>query len=253
MPFAVRDSRGKPCPIRIESYTQGPPQPVGESPWEFPDPRGAAPYGLVAEGGAYLPSAIVAAYRRGIFPWPHEDMPYAWFSPDPRAILPLDGLRVSRRLGRTIRSGRFWVTVDRAFTMVLEDCADRLEGTWIIPAYMDGYVELHRLGWAHSFEVWLEEELVGGLYGIAVGAMFGAESMFSWVSDASKVAMAAMVQHCRAIGVELIDVQVVTPHTARMGAVEISREEYLERLAAALQREARWWPGDGAGPSDREG
>jgi leucyl/phenylalanyl-tRNA--protein transferase len=196
----------------------------------------------VGAGGDFQPSTVVAAYRRGVFPWPHAEAEFLWFSPDPRAVLPLDGLHIALRLGRTIRSGRFRITIDAAFEEVMRCCAlARPEGTWITPALLRGYVELHRLGWAHSVEVWTPKgELAGGLYGVGVGAMFGAESMFHRVTDASKAAMVALVQHARAIGLELIDIQVLTEHTERMGGVEVSRDEYLAWLAAAVEREVRW-------------
>ncbi len=155
----------------------------------------------------------------------------------------MDGLHVSRRLGRTLRSGRFRFTVDAAFEQVMRACAEeREDGTWITPSLIEGYVELHRLGWAHSVEAWSQDgSLAGGLYGVAVGSMFGAESMFHRETDASKGAMVALLQHSATIGVELIDVQVLTEHTERMGAVEISRVEYLRRLAAATVKPAYWY------------
>lgn len=213
-------------------------------PYQFPDPRTVKTREtIVANGGDFQPSTVLAAYRMGHFPWPHDDAEYVWFSPEPRAILPLDGLHISSRLGRTIRSGRFRVTVDAAFPAVMESCAVRPgEGTWITPALIEGYVALHEAGYAHSVEVWDTEDdrLAGGLYGVAAGAMFGAESMFFRVRDASKVAMVALVQLARELGIELIDVQVVTEHTGRMGVVEISRREYMRRLDAALEREVGW-------------
>ncbi|MGE3077161.1 MAG: leucyl/phenylalanyl-tRNA--protein transferase [Dehalococcoidia bacterium] len=197
---------------------------------------------MIGEGADFAPATILAAYRRGIFPWPHGSTEYLWFSPNPRAIIPLEGLVVSRRLGRTIRSGRFRVTVDAAFEAVMEACSEgRDDGTWITPALIEGYCELHRMGWAHSFEVWnRDSELVGGLYGIGIGAMFGAESMFSRERDASKVAMVGLVQQARRIGVELIDIQVLTEHTERMGAVEIARDAYLRRLGEAIGKAVEW-------------
>lgn len=240
------DSGGRPAPVTIEVRTPCDPQPLPACPWGFPDPRREPAHGLLAEGADFEPSTIVAAYTTGIFPWPHEDSEYLWFSPDPRAIVPLDGLHVSRRLGRTIRSGKFTVTVDAAFEDVMRACAVRPgDGTWITPALIAGYTALHRLGWAHSVEVWNSTgELAGGLYGVGVGAMFGAESMFHRERDASKVAMVALVQHCRRIGVELIDVQVLTDHTASMGAVEIRRDEYLERLQRGVESSADWRDSD---------
>ncbi|MFN0094869.1 MAG: leucyl/phenylalanyl-tRNA--protein transferase [Dehalococcoidia bacterium] len=212
------------------------PAPLPPCPYGFPDARRAPPHGLVAAGGDFAPATVVAAYRAGCFPWPHGDDEHLWFSPDPRAVIPVGGLHVSKRLARTVRSGRFSVTMDVDFGAVMRGCADRPEGTWITESLVRGYLALNRLGWAHSFEVWHGEGfLAGGLYGVRVGRMFGAESMFFRVTDASKVAMVAMMEWVESEGIELVDVQVVTEHTARMGAVEISREEYLRRLAAALR------------------
>jgi leucyl/phenylalanyl-tRNA--protein transferase len=182
-------------------------------------------------GADFEPATIVSAYRAGYFPWPQPEAEHLWFSPDPRAIIPLGGLHISRRLARTIASGRFRATIDAAFERVILACTDRAEGTWITEGIIDGYIRLHELGWAHSFETWTADgRLAGGLYGLRVGGLFGAESMFHHVTDASKVAMAAMMSWAEATGIRLVDVQVLTEHTARMGAVEISREEYLARL-----------------------
>ena len=244
----LRDTAGREVPIAIEVRTAGPGQRLPPCPWEFPEARRAAAEGLVAAGADFEPATIVEAYRAGIFPWPHPGEEYLWFSPDPRAILPTDGLVISRRLGRTIRSGRFGVSIDGAFEEVMRRCGDRPdEGTWITPALVAGYAALHRLGWAHSVEVWGPDgELAGGLYGVGTGAMFGAESMFHRVRDASKVAMAALAQYARQIGIELIDIQVLTPHTASMGGVEVPREEYFSRLRKALANDARWGTSSGA-------
>lgn len=238
----LRDSAGRPVVVELDIKTPCPPRALPPCPWLFPDPRRLDEHGCAGEGADFAPATIVTAYRAGIFPWPHPSSEYLWFSPNPRAIIPLDGLHISRRLGRTIRSGRFRYSVDAAFEEVMRCCAKaREDGTWITEALIDGYVELHRLGWAHSFEVWnAAEELVGGLYGVAVGAMFGAESMFHLETDASKAGMVALLQHARTIGVELIDVQVLTDHTERMGAVEITRNEYLARLARAMRRTVAW-------------
>lgn len=228
--------------IDLEIFTAGQPQPLAPPRFGFPDARLADRQGLVGYGADFAPETVISAYVRGIFPWPHPDAEELWFSPDPRAIIPIGGLQVSRRLGRTIHSGRFRVSLDRAFEAVMRGCAERGdEGTWITERLIRGYVELHRLGWAHSFEVWTQEgELAGGLYGVAVGSMYGAESMFHRVTDASKVAMVAMMEHAERIGLTLIDVQVLTEHTERMGAVEISRDEYLRRLWDALGRDVDW-------------
>jgi leucyl/phenylalanyl-tRNA---protein transferase len=206
--------------------------------FRFPDPRRADAAGLVASGGDLEPSTLIAAYRRGIFPWPAEGIDLLWWSPDPRAVLPLDGLHVSRRLGQTLRQRRFRVTVDADFAGVMTGCTDRgAEETWITPALRAAYERLHALGWAHSVEVWtLDGSLAGGLYGVVVGGLFAAESMFHRVTDASKIALVALVQQCRTTGIELLDVQMPTAHLASLGAVTIRRAEYLRRLAAVVDR-----------------
>lgn len=238
--------------IPLERYTRRAPVPLPRSAYSFPSAAHSRRDTLIASGGDFSPETIVEAYRAAAFPWPNDAEEYLWFSPNPRAILPIGGLHVSRSLARTIRSGRFRVTVDRAFEDVIAGCAHRPgEDTWITPALRRGYLRLHELGWAHSFETWEGERLVGGLYGLGVGAMFGAESMFHRVSDASKVAMAAMMQHAIAIGIQLIDIQVLTPHTHRMGGVLIPRIEYVRRLKLALAREAQWFvPADETPPHD---
>ena len=217
--------------VEIEVHTPCLPQALPPCRYRFGSARTAPPEGPAAVGGDFEPATIVAAYRAGIFPWPHPEEEFLWFSPDPRAVIPIGGLHVSRRLQRTLRQGRFRVTLDAAFEEVMRACAERPEGTWITPRLIDGYTRLHALGWAHSFEVWTREgELAGGLYGVRVGHMFGAESMFHRVTDASKVAMVAMMQWAEREGIRLIDIQVLTEHTARMGAVEVGREEYLAQV-----------------------
>lgn len=223
------------------------PHEPGPTTWHFPWLAGRSGT-IVLEGGDFEPATILAAYRAGFFPWPHEWQELLWFSPDPRAILTPEGFHVSRRLARRLRQGRFRVTIDAAFDEVIEGCADRPEGTWITPRLATAYRRLHRLGWAHSIEVWSGEgHLVGGLYGLAIGGLFGAESMFHRATDASKVALAALVQWCRERGIGLIDVQVLTPHLASLGAVAIPRDEYLRRLREALRGEARFVPCPSAG------
>jgi leucyl/phenylalanyl-tRNA--protein transferase len=215
-PSASPEQQTTPPPIAIELHTPCAPQPLPPCAYAFPDARRAPKDGLVGLGGDFEPATVVAAYRGGIFPWPHAGREFAWFSPDPRAVIPTSGLHVSRRLARTLRQRRFRVTLDAAFKDVMVACAHRPEGTWITPRLIGGYARLHELGWAHSFEAWdAEGRLAGGLYGVAVGAMFGAESMFHRVTDASKVTMAAMMQHAQRIGIELLDIQVLTPHCAR--------------------------------------
>ena len=205
------------------------------SPRFFLDPEHADAEGLVAIGGDLHPSRLLDAYRRGIFPWFDEDSPILWWSPDPRAIFEMDGLHVSRRLARTVRSGRFTVTFDRAFGEVIRGCADRPnDGVWITADMIDAYTRLHELGHAHSVEIWHAGRLAGGLYGVAIGGFFAGESMFTRVRDASKVALVHLMEHLRRHGYQLFDVQFLNAHTARLGAVDISRREYLARLRRAI-------------------
>ena len=214
------------------------PRPLPACRFRFPDPRRADAQGLVASGGDLEPSTLVAAYRRGIFPWPAEGIDLLWWSPDPRAVLPLDGVHVSRRLGQTLRQHRFRVTLDADFAAVIAGCADRgAEETWITPPLRAAYERLHALGWAHSVEVWtLDGALAGGLYGVVIGGLFAAESMFHRVDDASKIALVALVQQCRVAGIELLDVQLPTAHLTSLGAVTVRRAEYLRHLAAVVDR-----------------
>ncbi len=206
-------------------------------------PERADASGLVAVGGDVRPERLLLAYRRGIFPWYDEGDPVCWWSPDPRAIFELDGLHVSRRLRRTIRSGRFTVTVNRDFAGVIRGCANRPGvGTWITTDMITAYEQLHALGHAHSVEVWAGDELAGGLYGVAVGGLFAGESMFTRRRDASKVALAFTVERLRDRGFRLFDTQFLTAHTARLGAVAIPRAEYLARLQEAVAVPARFAP-----------
>lgn len=208
-------------------------------PQYFPPPTDSTPDGLVAVGGDLCPERLLDAYRNGIFPWPvYDDEPMLWWSPDPRAILPLDGLHISRRLQRTLRSGKFRVTCNQAFEQVLAGCATghgREEGTWLTDKMKHAYTTVHRLGHAHSVEAWCGDQLAGGVYGIAIGGLFAAESMFYRERDASKVALVRLVAHLNSRGYQLLDVQQWTPHTGRLGAVEISRAKYLERLAVIVE------------------
>jgi leucyl/phenylalanyl-tRNA--protein transferase len=215
----------------------GPVEPV-EPPatgWVFPDPRQAD--GEVVGVGADLePGTLLAAYRAGVFPMP-TDSTLVWWSPDPRGVLPLDGLRVSRSLRRSME--RFEVRVDTAFADVVAACADPdRDFGWISPDIAAAYGRLHELGWAHSVEAWSRAtgELAGGLYGVAIGGLFAGESMFHHEPDASKVALVHLVSRLREGGASLLDVQWVTPHLASLGAVEVSRDEYLGLLASALSR-----------------
>jgi leucyl/phenylalanyl-tRNA--protein transferase len=207
----------------------------------FLHPELADENGLVAVGGDLRPERLIQAYRLGIFPWYAEGEPICWWSPDPRAIFELDGLHISRRLGRTLRSGRFQVTVNADFGGVIRGCAKgREEGTWITAEMMRAYETLHRLGYAHSVEVWDGDFLAGGLYGVAIGGLFAGESMFTCRRDASKVALAHVVRRLGERGFALFDIQLLSEHTARLGAVEIPRKEYLARLRRALARSPRF-------------
>ena len=185
-------------------------------------------------GADLKPSTLVDAYRRGIFPWPHPGVAVPWFSPDPRAVLPLGGLRISRSLRQRLRRCGWSSTVDAAFEAVVDGCARRPggEGTWIGRDMRQAYARLWRLGWAHSLEVWDGDELVGGLYGVAVGGCFTGESMFHLATDASKVALVDLVARWAEAGGAFIDVQLPTPHLASLGAVETARAEFLEMLEA---------------------
>jgi leucyl/phenylalanyl-tRNA--protein transferase len=201
----------------------------------FPPAEQSGREGLVAIGGRLTTERLLDAYRHGIFPWPSEpDEPMLWWSPDPRAILPRDGMYISTRLARRLRSGEFTFTFNRAFGEVIRACGTghgRERGTWLTPDMIAAYTELHRLGHAHSIETWREGELVGGAYGLAIGGLFAAESMFYRARDGSKAALAKLVEHLNARGYQLLDVQQWTPHTGRLGVLEISRREYLQRVA----------------------
>src|SRR5262245_37861379 len=205
-------------------------------PVEFPDPDDADDEGLLAIGGDLSPERLLHAYERGIFPWYDEGVPPLWWSPNPRAVVDLDSLHVSRSLRRVLVQRRFEVTWNRAFELVMRACGDREAGTWILPEMIDAYVELHRLGHAHSIEVWSDGELSGGLYGVQRGGLFAAESMFHRRTDASKVALAHAVTSLFGAGFELFDVQLMTSHLESMGAYAIPRSEYLLRAHQAAKK-----------------
>jgi leucyl/phenylalanyl-tRNA--protein transferase len=197
----------------------------------------ADPEGLVGVGGDLRPETLLRAYADGVFPWFNADDPVLWWSPDPRAIIPLDAFHVPRRLARTVRQGKFRVTVNQCFEAVMRACGEnRPEGTWVTEEMVRAYLALHRLGSAHSVETWVGGELAGGTYGVAIGGLFAAESMFYRVTDGSKVALAGLVERLRERGYELLDVQMTTDHTQRFGAVEIPRREYLRRLRKAVRK-----------------
>ena len=189
------------------------------------------------------PQLLLNAYSQGIFPMADEDGTIYWYDPDPRAIIPLDTFHIPRSLARTIRRGNFEVRVDAAFRAVMEACAEPTPGreiTWINAEIIEAYCELHALRFAHSVETWIEGELAGGLYGVALGGLFAGESMFSWVTDSSKVALVYLVERLRRGGFCLLDTQFMTDHLRRFEAIEISRQEYRARLAHALTVQARF-------------
>ncbi|HEY3497103.1 MAG TPA: leucyl/phenylalanyl-tRNA--protein transferase [Polyangiaceae bacterium] len=203
----------------------------------FPDPEAADAEGLLAVGGDLSPERLLAAYERGIFPWYAEGLPPMWWSPDPRTLIDAASLHVSRSLAKELRRGQFRVSMNRSFERVMHECGrEREDGTWILPEMVRAYVRLHELGHAASFEVWLDERLVGGLYGVQRGALFAAESMFHRETNASKVALVTAVRTLFGAGVELFDVQFLTEHLQSLGAYEIPRREYLRRLALAIAK-----------------
>jgi leucyl/phenylalanyl-tRNA--protein transferase len=213
--------------------------PPGTSEWSFPPVEQATPEGLVGVGADLEPATILDAYARGIFPMPIPEVRMVgWWSPDPRGVLPLERLHVSRSLRRSVR--RFSTTVNRAFERVIAGCADPMRPHgWITPEIVSAYTRLHVLGAAHSVEVWSEDgTLVGGLYGVALGGLFAAESKFHRETDASKVALVRLVEELQRDGPapseRLLDVQWCTPHLVSLGAIEISRGAYLRRLEEAL-------------------
>ena len=188
----------------------------------------------LGQGGELSVPTLLRAYKEGLFPWYNENQPILWWSPNPRAIFNLDQFYVSRRTQRTIRSEKFTITVNQCFKEVMKQCGKRYEGTWITAAMLVAYGNLHEKGHAHSLETWFEGKLVGGVYGVSIGAAFFAESMFYRVSDASKVALTKLVDRLRDRGFLLLDTQVITNHTESLGAIEIPRSTYLARLKEAI-------------------
>jgi leucyl/phenylalanyl-tRNA--protein transferase len=196
---------------------------------------------IVAAGGTLEPKLVMDAYRHGIFPWYDAGDPILWWSPDPRAILPLDAIHITRRLRRTLRRGRFEIRWDSAFQDVVRACDEnRPDGSWIHADMRRCYLALHHCGHAHSCEVYADGTLVGGIYGVAFGGAFAAESMFHRVRDASKVALITLIDRLRERGFVLLDVQFLTPHLRTFGGIEIPREEYLERVVAAAALDVRF-------------
>lgn len=216
---------------------------------EFPPLEAALrePNGLLAVGGDLSSERLLAAYRKGIFPWYEDPQPILWWSPDPRVVLYPDKIHISRSLRKVLKRGEFNVTFDKAFRRVIRGCAtldQSRSGTWITSDMLNAYVNMHDLGWAHSVEVWKDQELLGGLYGMCIGKVFFGESMFSRASNASKVALALLCKRLSDYGVELIDCQVGNPHLYSMGAEEISRQEFSRLLATLTASEGvpagRW-------------
>jgi len=206
----------------------------------FPDPRYSSKEGLVAFGGDLDPNRVLSAYKMGIFPWYSEGDPILWWSPDPRFVLYPEDLKISRSLKKTLKKDIFKIKIDTNFSEVIRNCGTvkrkDQEGTWILPEIIEVFTKLHKMGFAHSIEVYKEDKLVGGLYGLSLGAAFFGESMFSKVSDASKVALVKLVEISKEFGFDFIDCQVPSEHLKRMGAIEISRDRFLDELEIALQK-----------------
>lgn len=212
----------------------------------FPPPELAEADGLLAVGGDLSPHRLVAAYRLGIFPWYSADDPILWWSPSPRLILTPHLFHLSKRLARTMRQGRFTVTMDTAFRRVVTACAHAprkgQSGTWIVPEMVEAYCALHAMGIAHSVECHAGPDLVGGLYGVALGHVFFGESMFSVLPDTSKITLAVLCRHLAAWNFTMIDCQMTTPHLVRLGAVEIDKKEFRTRLAHGMRHSHRPGP-----------
>ncbi len=225
--------------------------PHNASPYDFPPLAHALkhPDGLLAVGGDLTPQRIIVAYRLGIFPWYSDDEPILWWSPSQRMVLFPEALKVSRSLRKTIRKGQLTVTMDQNFREVIQACAGPRRdqyGTWITEEMQAAYCQLHHYGFAHSVESWYEGRLVGGLYGIALGKVFFGESMFSLMTDASKVAFAQFVRQIQCWGYELIDCQVHTKHLHSLGAIDIPRQDYRTLLDALCETQGytgKWYFG----------
>jgi len=213
------------------------------------------PNGLLAVGGDLQPKRLINAYKQGIFPWFSENDPLMWWSPDPRAIIKLSDLRINRTLRKALKKSPYKVTLNSAFEQVIEQCADapfRADGTWILPEMQRAYINLHKLGYAHSIEVWQtsngdmakpKQELVGGLYGIAINGFFSGESMFYTKANASKFAIVALTQLLSSVTVDFIDCQLLNPFLADMGAIEVSRDDFISIKQAAINKkvETNFW------------
>jgi leucyl/phenylalanyl-tRNA--protein transferase len=207
---------------------------------QFPPPHLATREGLLAVGGDLSLQRLLLAYRQGIFPWFSDAEPILWWSPDPRLVLYPEKMHLSASLKKRIRQHRFQLTADRAFNAVITQCSrvprKKQDGTWIVASMVEAYTILHHNGFAHSIEAWQEDELVGGLYGVSLGRCFFGESMFSRATDASKIALAGLVQFLSGLKFKLIDCQVPTPHLISLGATEIPRKRFLSELENALKK-----------------
>jgi leucyl/phenylalanyl-tRNA--protein transferase len=213
----------------------------------FPSPHLASHEGLLAVGGDLSVNRLLLAYSLGIFPWYSEGEPILWWSPEPRLVLYPDELKISRSLKKVIKQAEFRITIDNAFEKVIRECArvrlENHEGTWIVDEMISAYCRLHASGFAHSVEAWKDDRLAGGLYGVSLGKCFFGESMFTRVTNASKVAFVALANHLQSLCFALIDCQITTAHLIRFGAREISRARYLEELQSALDAptlQGRW-------------
>lgn len=219
---------------------------LGSELW-FPPPEHFGEDGLVAIGGDLTPARLLLAYERGIFPWSAPEDPLLWWSPDPRAVVPTDEVKVSKSMRNVLNQGRFNITFDEDFRGVMEGCGDRPEeGTWITEDFIEAYCALHDLGFAHSVEAWnAQGELVGGLYGVSLGAIFFGESMFARESNASKTAFITLARQLTRWGIPWIDCQIMNPHLASLGARMMPRADFLEVLESALNadtKRGRWQP-----------
>ena len=212
--------------------------------FQFPPVDLASPEGLLAIGGDLRSERLLAAYRAGVFPWYNMGQPILWWSPDPRAVLFLDKLKVSRSLSKTLRKGKFKVTLDTRFREVIQACSGERKnqetpGTWIHPEMIEAYCELHQQGYAHSVEAWYNTTLVGGLYGVSLGGGFFGESMFSRVSDASKVALVHLVHQLQRWEFDFVDAQISSAHMTRLGAEQVRRSDFMKMLAKSLEKPTR--------------
>ncbi len=205
----------------------------------FPPPQLASKEGIIAIGGDLDIDRLLLAYQTGVFPWYAEGEPIMWWSPDPRLVLFPDEIRISRTLKKVLRKNQFRVTMDTGFERVISECAGTRhdeEGTWIVDDMIDAYINLHRAGYAHSVEVWQDENLAGGLYGVSLGGTFFGESMFTNISNASSVGLVKLIEYLKSISINLIDCQVKTDHLIRFGAREIPRSRFLKLLKLSVNQ-----------------